>query len=244
MLGFASEGLFPGSIPKVNPPACFAPREAASITPDNPPQTRIAPFSAINFPTLNAVSRAEASGLLPPMTPTRVLFRISIIGLLHQGILSLSLATTFYHTPGIISNRLLLLNPWQQDFRNGESVSENNRTGMAEASRLRLGVSKARSIFPSEKNWLASSLHSPLSSIEEPCPLSLSDGLLQHLTFAESRGEAGRELRHSGSVFVKNGGQARGPPARPERKIEEATPKDFSRARTGVRRRGAPFFSN
>ena len=65
-----------------------------------------------------------------------------------------------------------------------------NRTGMAEATRLRLVVSKARCIFPSEENLLASSLRSPLPSVEEPCPLSLSDGLFQQPTFTVRGGNA------------------------------------------------------
>ena len=37
----------------VNPPACLAPLDDASMTPLSPPQIRIAPFSAINWPTLS-----------------------------------------------------------------------------------------------------------------------------------------------------------------------------------------------
>jgi hypothetical protein len=62
-------------------------------------------------------------------------------------------------------------------------ISKSVMNGMAEATRLRSVVSKARCIFPSEENLLASSLRSPLPSVEEPCPLSLSDGLLQQPTF-------------------------------------------------------------
>ncbi len=66
-------------------------------------------------------------------------------------------------------------------------ILHKNRNGMAKATRLRLVVSKARCIFPSVENLLASSLRSPLPSVEEPCPLSLSDGLLQQPTLAVAK---------------------------------------------------------
>src|SRR5438132_1053169 len=54
MSGFASRGSFPGRMPTVSPPACFAPRAAAAITPPSPPHSRTAPRSAIRRPTAGA----------------------------------------------------------------------------------------------------------------------------------------------------------------------------------------------
>src|SRR5207247_439798 len=45
MSGFASRGSFPGRMPTVSPPACFAPRAAADITPPSPPHSSTAPRS-------------------------------------------------------------------------------------------------------------------------------------------------------------------------------------------------------
>ena len=50
------------------PPASNAPLQAASMTPDSPPQTRLAPTRANSLPTASA-SRSTSEGAFdPPMT--------------------------------------------------------------------------------------------------------------------------------------------------------------------------------
>src|SRR6266545_1476777 len=71
---FASRLSKPGRIPMTSPPACCAPRLTASMTPERPPVTTMAPRSASSFPTSSPARRASAgtgsAGLraLLPMT--------------------------------------------------------------------------------------------------------------------------------------------------------------------------------
>src|SRR5512138_64048 len=80
--GLASDGEQPGTIPTVNPPSSRAPRQAASMTPPRPPQTTTAPARAMCRPTSKADSTAWRPGRLPPMTATRILWRMSFMGVL------------------------------------------------------------------------------------------------------------------------------------------------------------------
>src|SRR5439155_5791133 len=68
--GFASERSRPGRIPTVWPPADFAPRQAASITPPRPPVTRTAPSSAKRLPAASASAICSAEASLAPITAT------------------------------------------------------------------------------------------------------------------------------------------------------------------------------
>src|SRR3954454_10218015 len=67
---FASERSSPGRMPTVVPPACFAPRDAASITPPRPPVTTVAPSSASRRPADSACSSCSAVAELAPITAT------------------------------------------------------------------------------------------------------------------------------------------------------------------------------
>src|SRR5213593_4613030 len=57
---FASRLSRPGRIPITSPPAFFAPRLTASITPESPPVTTTAPRSASSFPTSSPARSARA----------------------------------------------------------------------------------------------------------------------------------------------------------------------------------------
>src|SRR5688572_1780627 len=57
---FASRLSRPGRIPMTRPPAFFAPRLTASITPERPPVTTTAPRSASSFPTSSPARSARA----------------------------------------------------------------------------------------------------------------------------------------------------------------------------------------
>src|SRR5256712_3560885 len=57
---FASRLSSPGRIPITRPPALFAPRLTASITPERPPVTTTAPRSASSFPTSSPARSARA----------------------------------------------------------------------------------------------------------------------------------------------------------------------------------------
>src|SRR5436309_7801305 len=57
---FASRLSRPGRIPITSPPAFFAPRLTASITPERPPVTTTAPRSASSFPTSSPARSARA----------------------------------------------------------------------------------------------------------------------------------------------------------------------------------------
>src|SRR5205814_5343532 len=67
----------PGSMPMTRPFARFAPRLAASITPERPPVIRIAPAPAMFAPTVSAARSASGEGRSPgslsllPMTAMR-----------------------------------------------------------------------------------------------------------------------------------------------------------------------------
>ncbi len=65
-----SEASFPGSNPIVIPPACWAPRHAASITPLRPPQTRTTPSSASRRPTSSASCACSGVHSPAPITDT------------------------------------------------------------------------------------------------------------------------------------------------------------------------------
>src|SRR5215210_8089650 len=66
-----------GRIPMAVPPASVAPRAAASITPESPPQTTVAPLSATSLPTSRACSYSSAAAVPEPTTAT---YRVPVTG--------------------------------------------------------------------------------------------------------------------------------------------------------------------
>jgi hypothetical protein len=68
--GLASARSSPGRMPTLVPPACAAPRQAASITPPRPPHTTIAPRSARRRPSSSAMLACSGVASPDPITAT------------------------------------------------------------------------------------------------------------------------------------------------------------------------------
>ena len=75
MKALAERASYEGRTPTVRPPALFAPRAAASMTPPRPPQTRTAPARAISAPASSARAAVSGAGSESPMTPMMVRIR-------------------------------------------------------------------------------------------------------------------------------------------------------------------------